>query len=85
MSSKVIVIRDNFEADRIVLHAFASDCLSRQDIIPVVDKPFEVWIAFKQFPAFISDLAAKAMHLHSKTNLSTLHRKVITFIQRNIR
>jgi hypothetical protein len=24
-----------------------------------VDKPFEAWIAFKKFPAFISKLAAK--------------------------
>jgi hypothetical protein len=79
MPSKVMVIRDNCEADRIVQHAFASDSLSRQDIIPVVDKPFEAWITFKQFPAFISELAAKAMHLHSKTNLSPLHREVTLF------
>jgi hypothetical protein len=84
MPSKVMVIRDNFEADRIVLHAFASDCLSRQDIIPVVDEPFEAWIAFKQFPALIYDLAAKAVHLHSRTNLSTLHGEATLFIPRNI-
>jgi hypothetical protein len=41
MPSKVMVIRDNCEADRIVQHAFASDSMSRQDNIPVVDKLFE--------------------------------------------
>lgn len=64
MLSKVMVIPNNCESDRIFLHAFAWDSLSRQDIIPVVDNPFEAWIAFKQFPAFFSDLTAKALHLH---------------------
>jgi hypothetical protein len=47
-----------------------------------VDKPFEAWIAFKQLPAFISDLAAKALHLHLKTNLPTLHREVTLYSER---
>lgn len=64
MLSNVMVIRNNCEPDRIVLHAFAWDFLSRQDTIPVVDKPFEARIAFKQFLAFISDLAGKAFQVH---------------------
>ena len=83
MLSKVMVIRNNCEPDRIVLHAFARDSLSRQDIIPVVDKPFEAWSAFKQLPAFISDLAAKALHLHLKTNLPMLHREVTLYSEKH--
>jgi hypothetical protein len=78
-----MVIRNICEPDRIVLHAFAWDSLSRQDIIPIVDKLSEDWIAFKQFLAFISDLAAKAFLVHWKTNLSTLHREVTLYSKKH--
>jgi hypothetical protein len=41
MLSEVMVIRNNCEADRIVLHVFVCDCLSRQGNIPVADQLFE--------------------------------------------